>query len=84
MLNISYTTKVITIEEHHHSRDGNAPAEKKETMEGGMRKAYAALRHGNAGLFLATGEQYRLPERLQKKIGRFARLLIRVRERGCP
>jgi len=39
------------------------------------------MRYSSAGFFPVNGEQFRIPERLQKKIDRFTRMILNAGER---
>jgi len=39
------------------------------------------MRYSSAGFFPVNGEQLRIPERLQKKIDRFTRMILNAGER---
>jgi hypothetical protein len=61
-------------------RDETCPAGKK-CKGSGTGDAGAVIRYSSAGFFPEKGEQFRIPERLQKKIDRVTRMILRAGER---
>jgi len=70
----------VSISGLKYGRDETCPAGKK-WKGSGTGDACAAMRYSSAGFFPVNGEQFRIPERLQKKIDRFTRMILNAGER---
>jgi hypothetical protein len=69
----------MSIQDSEIGRDATYPAGKRGRRSG-LKDAYAAVSH-SMDSFLLQENRFRLPERLQKKIDRFGRTILRAGER---
>ena len=70
----------MSIQDSEIGRDATYPAGK-HGRGSRLKNAYAAVSHSMQSFLLPEENRLRLPERLQKKIDRFGRIILRAGER---